>query len=208
MERVRPALEKALAKQQLVLGAPLFIRIFKQPGVLEVWLQNPQGAFVLFKSYDICYFSGGLGPKTRQGDRQSPEGFYYVTPAQLNPNSRYHLSFNLGYPNSYDRAHGRTGNYLMVHGKCVSIGCYAMTNAAIDEIYSLAVAAFKNGQPFFRVHAFPFRLTEQKLRRYQRHRWYDFWLNLKTGYELFEHYRQPPNVEVENGRYRFDPPPA
>ncbi|WP_045855831.1 L,D-transpeptidase family protein [Teredinibacter purpureus] len=203
-EGVSPSLREQLQSKNLALETPLFIRIFKQPGVLEVWKENALGKFELFKRYNTCYFSGALGPKTRQGDLQSPEGFYFVPPASLNPWSRYHLSFNLGYPNAYDRSHGRTGSALMVHGRCVSIGCYAMTNAYINEIYTLLAAALRGGQPFVRVHIFPFHLTDEKLKPYQHHQWYEFWKNLKEGYDFFESHKVPPNVTVEASRYVFD----
>jgi murein L,D-transpeptidase YafK len=152
----------------------------------------------------VCYYSGDFGPKVRTGDNQSPEGFYFVQPRQLNPNSRFYLSFNLGYPNAYDRAHGRTGDALMVHGNCVSIGCYAMTDRSIEEIYALADAALRNGQAFFQVHVFPFRLTAEKLFRHRESRWYTFWQNLKEGYDSFEETARPPNVSIKNKRYVFD----
>ena len=135
---------------------------------------------------------------------RGPEGFYFVTPGRLNPFSKFHLSFNLGYPNAYDRAHGRTGGALMVHGDCVSIGCYAMTDAGIEEIYALADAAFREGQPFFRVHVFPFRMTDENMARHEKSRWKDFWENLKEGYDFFERSGRPPNVEVRGGRYVFE----
>ena len=94
-----------------------------------------------------------------QGDRQAPEGFYTVTKAQMNPNSSLYLAFNLGYPNLYDRANRRTGDFLMVHGKCRSAGCYAMTDGLIEEIYALAREAFIGGQETIQVHALPFRMT-------------------------------------------------
>lgn len=201
--KVEPVLKKELLAKNLNYGAPIFIRIFKDPGVLEVWVESENGSFVHFKDYDICTFSGYLGPKQKEGDRQSPEGFYFVTAAQLNPWSSYHLSFNLGYPNKYDRLHGRTGSALMVHGHCVSIGCYAMTNRNIDEIYTLAAAALKSGQPFFRVHSFPFELESKLLSKYQSNPWYPFWLNLKEGYDYFNHHKRPPDVGVLNGQYTF-----
>ena len=160
----------------------------------------------MFKSYAICSFSGDLGPKLKQGDWQSPEGFYFVKPIQLNPWSQYHLSFNLGFPNRYDREHSRTGSALMVHGDCVSIGCYAMTDPQINEIYSLASAALENGQPFFRVHAFPFKMTDERLAKETQNPWYSFWQNLKTGYDIFEQSAIPPNVTVNNKQYVFDSP--
>ena len=126
-----------------------------------------------------------------------------MTPGQLNPSSRFHLSFDLGYPNAYDRAHGRTGSALMVHGDCVSIGCYAMTDAGIEEIYALADAALRGGQTLFRMHVFPFRLTAENLLQHRYSRWYSFWENLQEGYRLFEEHGRPPDVEVRDGEYVF-----
>ena len=196
-------MKKELSHLGLKYGAPIFIRIFKDPGVLEVWVKSGNGTFVNFKNYDICAFSGALGPKLKEGDNQSPEGFYFVNAGSLNPWSSYHLSFNLGYPNKYDRLHGRTGSALMVHGNCVSIGCYAMTDAYINEIYALGVAALKSGQSFFRVHVFPFKLESTSLSKYRSSKWYPFWLNLKEGYDYFNKHKQPPNVEVSKGKYVF-----
>lgn len=203
--RQRPGLEKALAARGLEWGARLYIRIFKAEKSLEVWLYR-RHRFELYKSYPICTYGGkGLGPKTRQGDGRAPEGFYTVAPRQMNPFSRYHLAFNLGYPNAYDCFYGHTGSALMVHGQCVSIGCFAMTDTAIEEIYSLADAAFRNGQPFFRVHIFPFRMTAKRLQQYRHSPWAKFWWNLKEGYDWFgEHNRVAPNVIVHEGRYLFE----
>lgn len=202
--KVEASLKQQLRIKGLDYGAAIFIRIFKESSQLEVWIENQHRKFTLFKTYDICTFSGDLGPKLKQGDWQSPEGFYFVKPNQLNPWSRFHLSFNLGYPNSYDRAHGRTGSALMVHGNCVSIGCYAMTDKYIDEIYALVNAALENGQPYFRVHSFPFKLTTNRLEKEKNSRWYSFWQNLKEGYDYFEKNSIPPNVEVLNRKYVFD----
>jgi len=130
-----------------------------------------------------------------------------VRSTPLNPNSAYHLSFNLGFPNAYDRAHRRTGSYLMVHGDCVSIGCYAMTNAGIEEIYGLVQAALRNGQQQVPVHAFPFRMSASNIDRYSNHEWIDFWRNLKQGYDVFEVTSRPPRVRVSGQHYVFDPPP-
>lgn len=192
-----------LTNHGLSLGSPIFIRIFKETSELEVWLEK-DGSFLLFKTYPICYFSGKLGPKLKQGDKQSPEGFYFVPPRMLNPNSRFHLSFNLGYPNAYDRHHGRTGDFLMVHGGCQSIGCYAMQDEPIEEIYTLVQSALQNGQAFFRVHAFPFRMTDTNMQRHKDNDWHAFWQNLKTGYDYFEDKKIPPNVELSGGKYVFD----
>ena len=203
VSRVEQPLQSQVETNGFDWGAPIFMRIFKQSNELEVWLQKSDGQFALFKSYPICTWSGELGPKLQQGDQQSPEGFYFVTPSAMNPQSAYHLSFNLGYPNAYDRAHGRTGAYLMVHGNCVSIGCYAMTDKGVEELYLLAGAAFRNGQPFFRVQSFPFRMTQAAMAAHENNRWIDFWRNLKTGYDWFEEKRTPPDVTVRQGEYVF-----
>ena len=198
----RERLQPLLAAKDLELGAPVFIRIFKESRELEVWLRRDSDKqWLLLRSYPICNYSGRLGPKLREGDRQSPEGLYWVGPGQLNPGSRYHLAFNLGFPNSFDRAHGRTGSYLMVHGNCVSIGCYAMTDRGIEEIYALVEAALKNGQPRFQVQAFPARLTESWLAARADSRWADFWKELKPCYDLFEKKRRLPNPGLIDRRY-------
>jgi len=196
-------LENMLDSRSMELGAPIFIRIFKRSSELEVWLRKQGSRFELFKSYIICRYSGDLGPKLKVGDKQAPEGFYTVTSGQMNPWSKNHLSFNLGYPNDYDRTHDRSGSALMVHGGCSSIGCYAMTDYYMDEIYTLADAALARGQMEFGVHIFPFRLTPSNLTLYRSSRWYSFWTNLKQGYDLFEQYRLPPKVEVIDKRYVF-----
>jgi len=192
-----------LNAKEMSLGQPVFIRIFKEEAELELWLES-DGKYQLFQTWPIAKFSGDLGPKTKQGDHQAPEGFYFVTPEMLNPYSDFHLSFNLGYPNRYERSHGYTGSALMVHGDNVSIGCYAMTNLVIEEIWTLIGAALDAGQPFFRVHSFPFRMTPENMVKHSNKKWADFWLNLKQGYDHFEQNGSPPNVEVRSRRYIFD----
>lgn len=182
-------------------AAPIFIRIFKEESELEVWKARDDGRFYHYKTYPICNWSGELGPKLKQGDKQAPEGFYSVSSGQMNPNSSFHVAFNLGYPNAFDRAHNRTGNFLMVHGKCRSAGCYAMTDALIEEIYALAREAFRGGQERIEVHAFPFRMTNANMERYRKNKWYKFWQVLKQGYDHFEVHRIPPNVAVCERRY-------
>ncbi len=201
--RVRPTLERDLAAKGLRYGAPLFVRIFKLTRQLEVWVEDDDGRYSLFRTYGICEYSGGMGPKLREGDHQSPEGFYTVRSNQLNPNSKFHLSFNLGFPNAYDRAHGRTGNLLMVHGSCVSQGCFAMTDARMEEIYSLAAGALKGGQDGVPVHIFPFKMTDVNIWATRGAAYHGFWQNLKQGHDMFEETRVPPAVWVENGLYRF-----
>jgi murein L,D-transpeptidase YafK len=200
VERVQPRLQNELAKQGLALGKPVFIRIFKEPAILQLWIQKG-AAYEQFRMYPICKFSGGVGPKLKEGDNQAPEGIYTVSPAQLNPNSRFHLSFNLGYPNAYDSFHGRTGSALMVHGSCVSIGCYAMGDEAIEEIWTICAAALAAGQKSIPVHIFPFALTDNKLKRQQQNPWAGFWKELKPIFDEFEKTRIPPEVAVKEGRY-------
>jgi murein L,D-transpeptidase YafK len=204
-----PPAEQPLSKESLMLlgkkgiepGSPMFVRIFKEESELEVWKQRDDGRFYHFKTYPICNWSGDLGPKQQQGDKQSPEGFYTVSAHQMNPSSQFYLAFNLGYPNAFDRAHGRTGDFLMVHGKCKSAGCYAMTDALIEEIYALARESFKGGQQSFEVHAFPFRMTTANMERHKKHKWAPFWATLKQGYDHFEQHRLPPAVAVCERKY-------
>ncbi len=204
-----PASEQPLAKATLTLlakkgmtpEAPVFVRIFKEESELEVWKARDDGRFYHFKTYPICTWSGDLGPKIAQGDKQAPEGFYKILGSQMNPNSQFHLSFNLGYPNVYDRAQKRTGEALMVHGKCSSAGCYAMTDALMEEIYAIAREALKGGQQGFDLHAFPFHMTDENMARHKDNKWYPFWVTLKQGYDHFETHRLPPSLAVCEKRY-------
>ncbi len=199
--RVKPALEGDMSKLGLRYGAPVFMRIFKREKELELWVESDSGRYQLFRTYPICTYSGELGPKQREGDNQAPEGFYRFTAAQLNPLSTFHLSFNLGYPNAYDLAHSRTGSFLMVHGSCVSIGCYAMGDEGIEEIYTLAAAALRNGEQAIDVHAFPFRLEQSDLDKETKSPWHGFWSELKPAYDGFQRTRRPPRIEVRDRRY-------
>lgn len=206
---IPPPSETPLSKQSVMLlghkgmdpAAPIYIRIFKEESELEVWKQRSDGRYYHFKTYPICNWSGGLGPKLVEGDRQAPEGFYPVHKSQMKPDSNYHVAFNLGFPNAYDRANGRTGSFVMVHGKCKSAGCYAMTDALIEEIYALAREAIKGGQEIFPVHAFPFHMTDAKMAQHKKDQWYPFWMTLKQGYDAFEKLRLPPDVAVCERRY-------
>lgn len=197
-----PAEARALLAQKgMKESAPILLRIFKEESELEVWKAKAGGRYYHFKTYPICNWSGKLGPKIKIGDKQSPEGFYQVSRGQMNPNSKFHLSFNLGFPNKFDKSKGRTGEYLMVHGDCKSLGCYAMTDALIEEIYILAREAFVGGQKSFPVHAFPFRMTDRNMDRHRRSRWIGFWRNLKQGYDRFEISRKPLKIDVCERRY-------
>lgn len=172
-----------LGKKGMDQSQPIFIRIFKDESELEVWKQRADGHFYHFKTYPICNWSGDLGPKTVQGDKQAPEGFYKISKTQMNPNSQFHLAFNLGYPNAFDKSLRRTGDALMVHGKCKSAGCYAMTDALIEEIYALARDSLAAGQEAIHVHAYPFRMTDANMARHAANKWMPFWRTLKEGYD-------------------------
>jgi murein L,D-transpeptidase YafK len=193
-------LAERLKAKHLEPGQPVFIRLFKEESALELWMRNEAG-WTLFQTYAICRWSGDLGPKLRTGDKQAPEGFYRVSRGQLNPNSREYRSFNIGFPNEYDRALGRTGSYLMVHGGCSSAGCYAMTDAKIDDIYRLVEAALADGQTAVDIHAFPFRMSAANMARHRASKWTAFWRDLKQGYDLFETNREVPLIAVRKGRY-------
>lgn len=203
----KPLPEKVVAKMKakgMTRTSPIMVRIFKEEGTLEVWKQKNNGKYDQIASYEICKWSGKLGPKYIEGDRQAPEGFYTVRPAQMNPNSNYYLSFNIGFPNAYDRANGRTGQHLMVHGACSSSGCYSMTDEQVAEIYAFGRDAFKGGQRDFQIQAFPFRMTAANMARYKNDPNYSFWKMLKQGYDAFETTKVPPKVDVCEKRYVFN----
>lgn len=205
--RLQPQLDAELSARGFKLGDAAFIRIFKETSELELWLRHDAAGkpFRLYCNYRIAFYSGTLGPKTKEGDYQAPEGFYSVGKSQLNPASRYHLAFNVGYPNEYDRAQKRTGSLIMVHGSDVSIGCFAMTDPLIEEIYLIVEAALDAGQRSVPVHVFPFRMTGERMAgaRMSNDEWLGFWENLKTGHDLFESQKLPPAVSVESGAYTF-----
>lgn len=194
----------SMKAQGMALTSPIMLRIFKEENVLEVWKRKDTGRYALLTSYEICKWSGKLGPKFKEGDRQAPEGFYRVNKHQMNPNSKYHLSFNMGFPNAYDRSHGRTGSHLMIHGACSSAGCYSMTDEYVEEIYAMARDAFKGGQKAFQIQAFPFRMTPENMVKHRDHPHYEFWKMLKRGYDHFEITRVPPKVNVCEKRYVFN----
>jgi murein L,D-transpeptidase YafK len=208
--RVIPTLSRELEKRGFELGDAAFIRAFKESSELELWMQPDAGApFRLFKTWPVAAWSGQLGPKLAEGDRQTPEGCYATTLNLLNPRSSFHLSFDIGYPNELDRAHGRTGSFIMIHGNSVSIGCLAMTDPVIEEIYLIVEAALKEGQPEVPVYCFPFRMTNQRLQeadlKKEEAGWLDFWNDLKLIHDAFESTRQPPKVLVQDLRYRLAP---
>lgn len=194
-------LESALSEKSITKGAPVFIQILKAENELRLYLEKDDGTYALLETYPICAWSGDLGPKLKEGDGQSPEGFYTIRPSQLNPNSSFHLSFNLGFPNTYDRAKGRTGSFLMVHGNCVSIGCYAMTDPVIENIWTLMVWAFEDGQSEIPVHIFPFEMTDENLAENAENQWAEFWAELAPAWKHFQETSRPPAVMVQDGAY-------
>jgi len=202
---VRTSTLKQMETLNMDRRAPVLIRIYKEESTLEVWKQNRSGKFALVRSYPICKFSGNLGPKLVQGDHQAPEGFYDITPSQMNPNSSEYLAFNTGFPNAYDRSLERTGSFLMVHGGCRSVGCYAMTDSAMEEIYGLVDEAFKGDQEKIQLQAFPFRMTARNLASHAADPNMPFWEMLKAGSDAFLATEQPPKVAVCDRRYAFNP---
>jgi Uncharacterized protein conserved in bacteria len=203
----QPLPSKILADMQaknMPRNSPIMIRIFKEEGKLEIWKAKADNRFDLIKSYDICAWSGKLGPKVKEGDRQAPEGFYSLTPAHLNPNSKYYLAINTGFPNRYDAVNGRTGSNLMIHGACSSSGCYSMTDEQVLEIYAFARDAFRGGQSSVQLQAYPFRMTAENMARHRDNPNYDFWKMIKTGYDHFEVTKRPPEVNVCEKKYVFN----
>jgi murein L,D-transpeptidase YafK len=201
------ALVKDIESKNMDKESPILVRLFKEESELEIWKQDREGKFALLKTYPICRWSGELGPKFKEGDRQAPEGFYNITPGQMNPNSQYYLSFDLGYPNAYDRSWGRTGSQLMVHGDCSSRGCYSMTDEQISEIYALGRDAFFGGQKSFQVQAYPFKMTPQNLAKHRNNPNIAFWKMLKKGNDHFEVSKLEPKVNVCEKHYVFDAEP-
>jgi murein L,D-transpeptidase YafK len=204
---MQPLSEQILAEldaKKMTRESPILIRMFKEEAELELWKVDKSGRFALLRIYPICRWSGDLGPKLQEGDRQAPEGFYTVTPRLMNPNSHYHLAINTGYPNAYDRANGRTGSELMIHGDCASVGCYAMTDEQITQIYSLARESFFGGQSSLQIQAYPFRMTPLNMARHRDSPHLAFWKALKEGYDHFEVTRKQPKVSVCDKHYVFD----
>jgi murein L,D-transpeptidase YafK len=193
-----------MQKKNMPKESPILVRIFKEESEFEVWKQDANGQFAHLKTYPICRWSGELGPKVKEGDRQAPEGFYAITPGQMNPNSNYYLAFNLGFPNAFDRANDRSGAFLMVHGDCSSSGCYAMTDEQIQEIYTLGRDAFLGGQKSFQVQAYPFHMTPANLARHRNNPAMAFWKNIKEGNDHFMVSRAEPKVDVCEKHYVFD----
>jgi len=195
---------QAMCKAARVAYPPqrLYLRAFKSEGILEVWGSNgPRSPFRKIHAYEIAAQSGSLGPKLKEGDGQVPEGFYYIN--RFNPFSSYHLSLGLSYPNARDRKVGdpnRPGGDIFIHGNRVSIGCLAMTDPKIEEIYILALEAKKAGQAKIPVHIFPFRFENEPASASKDLA--SFWHSLRPAYDRFERTRFVPNISISrNGEY-------
>ena len=197
-------LQDKMAAKNMEKYSPILVRVFKEESVVEIWKQTRTGKYDLISTYNICKWSGKLGPKYMEGDRQAPEGFYTIRPSQMNPNSNYYLAFNIGFPNAYDQVNGRTGQHLMVHGACSSSGCYSMSDENIAQIYAFGRDSFRGGQREFQLEAFPFRMTAENMARYRNDPNYKFWTMLKEGYDIFEVTKRPPKVDVCEKRYVFN----
>jgi murein L,D-transpeptidase YafK len=208
LQPIPPAAMALMSSKGMSKDDPILIRAYKKESELEIWKRGSNGKYALLKTYPICRWSGQLGPKTREGDRQVPEGFYTVTPAQMNPNSNYYLSFDTGYPNSFDRSLGRNGGDIMVHGSCSSRGCFAMTDQNIAEIYSIAREAFASGQRAFQFQSYPFRMTAENLAKHRLDQNIAFWKNLKEGADTFEVTKEEVSVAVAGHRYQFNADPT
>lgn len=201
---IPPATLALMSSKKVSAADPILMRAYKKESEIELWKRGSDGQYALLKTYPMCRWSGQLGPKTREGDRQAPEGFYDVTPGRMNPNSSLFLSFDVGYPNAYDRSRGHTGSNLMVHGSCSSRGCFAMTDEAIAEIYAIAREAFAGGQRSVQFQSYPFRMTPENLAKHRADPNIAFWQNLKEGSDRFEITKFEPKVSVAGGRYAFD----
>jgi len=199
------SVEAALLLKDIPEGAPVYIRVFKEESELEVWKARTNGRYALIKTFPVCNWGGTLGPKREMGDSMSPEGFYSVTTGRMNPTSKYHLAFNIGYPNALDRALGRTGSYIMVHGDCRSVGCFAMSDNGIEEIYAFVRDALAAGETSVPVHIFPFRMTAANMKRHADNPARETWEPLKEAYDDFARTRQPPEIGMCGKRYVVNP---
>jgi murein L,D-transpeptidase YafK len=208
MQPLSDRMQAEIESKNMAKESPILVRIFKEESELEIWKQDKSGHFALLNTYPICRWSGELGPKIKQGDRQAPEGFYTITPGLMNPNSNYYLAINTGFPNAYDRANGRTGAFLMIHGDCSSAGCYAMTDEQIAEIYALARESFFGGQRSFQIQAYPFKMTPLNMAKHCNSPHMAFWKMLKEGYDYFEVTRAEPKVDVCEKHYVFGAEPS
>lgn len=198
-DRVTTARQHVVSGLGQHFGKAVFIRIIKEDRELELWVKEPDNTWHVLKTYEIEAMSGELGPKTAEGDKQAPEGFYRVVPGNMNPRSKFHLSFNIGYPNLYDRSMGRTGSFIMIHGGNKSTGCFAMTDPVIEKIYTLVNEAFKAGTTSVPVQIYPFRMTPERMQKEADNGHIDFWNHLLPGWQHTET-RQEPYPDTDTPR--------
>lgn len=200
LETIKLMEEKGMRKED-----PILIRAFKEDNTLEIWKRDKTNKYALLKSYNLCAWGGTIGPKIVEGDKMSPEGFYQITPGRMNPRSSFFLSMDLGYPNAFDRAHNRTGSYVMIHGNCTaSAGCFVLTDNQVQEVYAIAREALAGGQSSIQVQAYPFRMTAMNLAKHRRNPNMAFWRMIKQGYDHFEVTHLEPKVDVCDKKYVFD----
>jgi murein L,D-transpeptidase YafK len=195
-------LSKAFEEKGLKLGSPVFIRVYKQTSEMELWIEKGS-RYVLFKTYGICRWSGGLGPKYYEGDRQSPEGLYRITSADLIVNARWDRAMNINYPNSFDVMNGRSGSGILIHGKCGSIGCFAIQDRNVEEVYAAVREALKGGQAYIPVLSLPFRFASLAPSKQDTRQMSEFWSDLRRADLLFARDRLPPAAWICDGRYYF-----
>ncbi len=186
----------------LKLGSPIFLRVYKQTSEMELWVQRGP-RYVHFKTYGICRWSGGLGPKFYEGDRQSPEGLYRITTSDLIVNPRWDRAMNINYPNNFDNLNGRGGSGILIHGGCGSIGCFAIQNENVEDVYGAVRAALRGGQVYVPVLALPFRFSALAPEKDDTLRMNEFWADLRRADLLFERDRLPPVAWICDGRYYF-----
>jgi len=214
-ERVGLRLEAEFEEAGLQWGAPVFLRLFKaryahdyrKASWLEVWVET-QEEYKLFKDYPVCaLMSSERGPKQEEHDTRSPEGFYEIYPESLAPWSVFHLAINIGYPNALDQALERTGDAIMIHGGCASVGCFAMTDEGIEDIYTIIEAALRAGQESIPVHIFPYLMDRTYNLDYlaEHDPWRGFRETLVPGYQFFVDNGRPPRVLVRNNHYDIRP---
>lgn len=211
INRLEDSIKKQFEERKLAWPPQsLYIRSFKYDRQLEVWVKNDsRESFRLFKTYKVCMQSGTTGPKRMEGDYQIPEGFYYIN--EFNPNSKYHLSLGLNYPNASDRILSdsiRPGGAIYIHGNCVSTGCIAISDAPIEELFLIASRVRANGQDFIPVHVFPVRYDVKKSLQYlaettiRNQALQKFAIRLKEAFDYFEERKQLPVILVsKSGEY-------
>ncbi len=213
-DRLEDSLKRQFEEKRLTWPPQsIYIRSFKYDRLLEVWVRSEnKEQFKLFKTYKVCMQSGTTGPKRTEGDYQVPEGFYYIN--EFNPNSKYHLSLGLNYPNASDKILSdslRPGSAIYIHGNCVSTGCIAISDVPIEELYIMTSRAKGKGQDFIPVHVFPVKYNVKKSVEYLAESTIGnqtiqkFAIKLKEAFDYFEEKKLLPLIMVNrSGEYVFN----